>query len=320
MELILATEDGVWLAEDNNGSWQLERRGLNGRFVTSIIAREGVILAGTTDGIFRSDDCGASWYEQSSGLTERHVRWLAYHPDVSDYEFAGTEPAAIFVSRDGGESWQERPEVASLREKFGWWLPYSPEAGCIRDFAFHGQHAFAAVEVGGLLCSDDGGSSWQLAAGSDGRPNFGEPQAGYIHPDVHSIAVHPANHNWLFAPTGGGFYTSKNGGSRWQPLYPNCYVRAVWLNPANSQEIVLGPADGSSGKNGRIEHSLDGGNTWQPLTSAQNRSMVERFVQVGSHLFAVMSNGSVWHSPLPRQNWTPILPKETRINALCQMA
>jgi photosystem II stability/assembly factor-like uncharacterized protein len=103
-------------------------------------------------------------------------------------------------------------------------------------------------------------------------------------------------------------------------LYANCYVRAVWLNPENSQEMILGPADGSSGENGRIEHSQNGGQSWQPLTPSQTHNMVERFVQAENNLFAVMSNGSLWHSPLPKQSWTPILAKETKINALCQMA
>lgn len=295
----------------------MEPRGLDGRIVTSIMAREGVILAGTTDGIFRSDDLGGSWYAQSNGLTERHVRWLAFHPDISDCEFAGTEPAALFVSRDGGENWEERPEVADLRDQHGWWLPYSPEAGCVRGFAFHGQHVFAAVEVGGLLCSDDAGDSWQLADGSDGRPQFGRPADGMIHPDVHSIAVHPSSSKLLFAPTGGGFYASGNGGGSWQPLYGDCYVRAVWLNPENCEEMVLGPAENPSGRNGRIEHTTNGGKTWQPLTPPQKNNMVERFLQVDDHLFAIMSSGDLWHSPLPRQNWTAILPQSAQINAIC---
>lgn len=320
MELFLATENGVLLAQPSGDAWTTEPRGLDGRTVTSIMAREGVILAGTTDGIFRSDDAGANWYEQSHGLTQRHVRWLAFHPNISDLEFAGTEPAALFVSRDGGESWTERPEVAELRDEFGWWLPYSPEAGCVRGFAFHGQHAFAAVEVGGLLTSDDGGSSWQLAEGSNGRPQFGRPGDGLIHPDVHSIAVHPSSHQLLYAPTGGGLYRSTDGGRTWHGAYLGCYARAVWVNPANSEEMVLGPAEDASGRNGRIEHSTNGGQTWQPLTEPQNRNMVERFVvALNNELFAVMSNGALWHSPLPQQKWTPILASSTHINAACFM-
>ena len=52
----------------------------------------------------RSDDLGKTWHHASDGLQPQYVRWLAYHPDISDCEFAGTEPADIFVSRDGAKT------------------------------------------------------------------------------------------------------------------------------------------------------------------------------------------------------------------------
>src|SRR3972149_3407156 len=101
-KLLLATANGLVICERDGGDWRAITRGLAGRPVTSVIAREGVILAGTLDGVFRSDDLGQNWHEASTGLTTRHVRWLANHPDISDFEFAGVEPAGIFVSRGGG--------------------------------------------------------------------------------------------------------------------------------------------------------------------------------------------------------------------------
>src|SRR6266581_4561827 len=143
--LIVATGHGIFTYERNGNDWRARARGLDGQNVTSAIAREGVILAGTTNGVFRSDDSGEKWHAGSSGLHTRHVRWMAFHPDLSDYEFVGTEPAAIFVSHNGGGSWRECPEVAQLRDAHGWMLPYSPEAGCVRGFTFHGTRAYAAV-------------------------------------------------------------------------------------------------------------------------------------------------------------------------------
>ena len=300
--------------------WRLAGRPARpgGRRVTSVVAREGVILAGTTGGIFRSDDDGQTWREASQGLAHRHVRWLAYHPDISDYEFAGTEPAGIFVSTDGAASWREAPEVARLRDQYGWSLPYSPEAGCVRGFAFHGSRAYAAVEVGGALRSDDGGASWRLAGGSDGRPVFGPPAASHVHPDVHSILTHPSSPDLVFAPTGGGFYHSTDGGDTWRCLY-ECYCRAAWVDPADPAHVVLGPADNVETR-GRIEQTRDGGETWQlasdGLPVPWPRHMVERFAAAGEELFAVLSNGQLISAPLSGLRWQAVLPEVEEVNAI----
>ena len=89
--LYLATSNGLAIAEKAGDAWRAGDRCLEGQHVTSVIAREGVILAGTRQGVFRSDDAGQSWSEASAGLTQRHVRWMAYDPYRSDCEYAGTE-------------------------------------------------------------------------------------------------------------------------------------------------------------------------------------------------------------------------------------
>lgn len=318
-ELYLATNDGFVAATYAGGAWQVTRRSLAGMQVTSIIAREGVILLGSTDGVWMSEDGGETWQERSHRLAHRHVRWLAYHPDVSDFELAGTEPAAIFISRDGGANWHGRPAVEQLRDQFGWWLPYSPGAGCVRGFAVHGRRLYAAVEVGGLLRSDDAGEAWALAAGSDGRPVFGDPPARFIHPDVHSVVTHPSSPDLVFAPTGGGFYVSVDGGTTWECRYDNCYVRAVWADPEDANHLILGPSEGPDGRHGRIEETHDGGQSWARLTAPQPYSMVERFYQTGNLLLAVMDDGALWAANQEEQQWQPILAEVTGINAVTDM-
>lgn len=291
--LVLGTSKGVIVCQRQDGEWRPSHRGLAEQSVTSVIAREGVILAGTRQGVYRSDDEGRTWQEARAGLSTRYVRWMAYHPDFSDFELAGSEPAGIFVSRDGARTWRTCPEVEALRDANGWYLPYSPEAGCVRGFAIHGQRAYAAVEVGGVLVSDDGGETWRLAPGSLGKPL--SPPERYIHPDVHSILVHPGSPERVLAPTGGGFFRSQDGGATWELIYPS-YCRAAWQNPANDQHILLGPADFVD-RNGRIEESLDGGNEWHPVSQGLHspwpRHMVERFYPAGDELLAILSNGEM---------------------------
>jgi photosystem II stability/assembly factor-like uncharacterized protein len=320
--LLLATSDSLAVCQRDGETWQEVRRGLDGHEVTSVIAREGVILAGTTRGVYRSDDLGATWREASGGLSIPYVRWLAYHPQFSDREFAGTEPAGIFVSHDGGESWNQRPEVTALRQAGRWFLPYSPEAGCVRGLAFHGARGYAAVEVGGVLVSDDAGETWRLAEGSTGKGTISVPRAPFIASDVHTVEVHPSSPDMVFAPTHAGLYRSGDGGKTWANLY-ECYCRAVWIDPADPDHILLGPAE-SVDSGGRIEATRDGGRAWARLPAGDPAGwpdhMVERFTPAGDQLLAVLSNGELLAAPQTGQPWTRLLPHIENINAAALMA
>jgi hypothetical protein len=57
--------------------------------------------------------------------------------------------------------------IGKLRDVIGWFLPYSPKAGCVPGFAIgksdnHRGRIYAAVEVGGVLISDVRGKTWEL--------------------------------------------------------------------------------------------------------------------------------------------------------------
>src|SRR5947209_10192952 len=114
--LFLATEAGLVTVRRETNRWQVVDRAVQDQHVTSVAAHNGIILAGTTQGIQRSSDGGQHWTAVNEGLTSLHIRWIAFHPGISDLAFAGTEPAEIFVSRDGAEHWHSCPEVAMLRD------------------------------------------------------------------------------------------------------------------------------------------------------------------------------------------------------------
>jgi photosystem II stability/assembly factor-like uncharacterized protein len=315
--LYLATNHGI-ICADRKEKWLVTGRALAGHSVTCVAARMNLVLAGTMEGIFRSDDGGGTWVPVKVGPAIQHLRWIDIGVDESSGALAGTEPASIFHSEDRGQTWQPCPEVTALRDQFGWSLPYSPEAGCVRGFALHGARAYAAVEVGGVLASDDSGRTWQLVPGSDGNPDFRRPPAPHIHPDVHSILIHPSSPNKVFAPTGGGFYRSEDGGATWDFLY-DCYCRAAWVDPVDSDHIVLGPARGVN-TGGRIEESRDGGKSWHAasgdLAVPWADNMIERFHQVGDELLAVLSDGSLLSTQLHGFSWQFILTEVNQINAV----
>ena len=322
--LYIATVMGLFIATQTNGNWEIVRHTLKEKALTGIAVSEGVTLAGTTDGIWRSTDNGQSWNEANENLAIRHVRWMANSSYTPMTFMVGTEPAGIFVSHDGGKTWRSKPEVIKLRDKNGWFLPYSPRAGCVRGFAVakpgkQHERTYAAVEVGGVLISDDGAKTWRLAEGSDGSPGMNRELGTMIHPDVHSITVHPTTSDLVTAATGGGLYRSTDGGRNWKILY-RCYIRAIWVDPADHQHMIAGPADGVSRK-GRIEESYDGGQTWRLasdglMPTPWSRHMVERFIQVDNDLFAVLSNGELWLKPLNGTQWRHVLSEMPRVTAI----
>jgi photosystem II stability/assembly factor-like uncharacterized protein len=321
--LYIATTIGLFIATQTNGNWTVIGQALNEQPLTSITVSEGVVLAGSAEGIWRSTDKGKTWKAANEGLAIPYVRWIAASPKQLALILAGTEPAGIFVSNDAGDSWNINPAVLKLRDANGWFLPYSPRSGCVRGFAFaesgpNKGRIYAAVEVGGVLVSDDNGRSWQLAAGSDGKPEMNRELGTMIHPDVHSITVHPSSSDIVTAATGGGLFSSIDAGRSWKNIYP-CYIRAVWVDPIDHLHLVAGPADGVS-RNGRIEESRDGGRSWHSasigLKAPWGRFMVERFAQVDDELFAVLSNGELWSRKLDGPKWNRVLPEIDQIKAI----
>jgi photosystem II stability/assembly factor-like uncharacterized protein len=321
--LYLATSIGLFIITHANGNWNIVGHTLTDKSLTGVVASKGVILAGTTQGIWRSSDNGQSWSEANATLAIRHVRWMAGSSDTPSFILVGTEPAGIFVSRDSGKTWHQNAEVVELRDKYGWFLPYSPEAGCVRGFAIaesgpHKSRVYAAVEVGGVLLSDDGGQKWHLAEGSDGKPDLNHEPGAKIHPDVHSLSVHPSSSDLVTAATGGGLYRSIDGGITWKCIY-RCYIRAAWVDPQDVGHIIAGPADGVS-RNGRIEETHDCGQSWQPASIGMKgpwpRHMVERFYQHDNNLFAILSNGELWTRTSGQTAWQRILPEVSGIQAI----
>lgn len=316
-KLILASIHGVVIVERDKEGWREIVRALEEERPTSVIGHNGLLLAGARSGVYRLTDAGQSWKSADNGLNVKYVLWLAAAPDDATY-FAGTEPASIFISRDGADTWEESAGVVDLREHYRWSLPYSPEAGCVRGFAFNGGHTYAAVEVGGALHSSDNGSTWELVPGSSGRPFQGQPEAAFVHADVRSIEIHPSSPEHVFAQTGGGFYISQDGGATWNESC-HCYCRAAWVDPEDAQHIILGPAEFVD-RGGRIEMSRDGGETWQTASDGLDtpwpRTMVERFTQVGAELLAMLSNGKVYAARLDGLKWRRILSDVKGVRAI----
>src|SRR6185503_13927972 len=100
------TGNGIEIARYASGTWSVDRA-LDGVRVTCVAATPGSperLLAGAVGGVLLSRDGGRHW--DPCGLADRTVKSLAVSPAQPTRVVAGTKPAGLHMSDDGGLTWQ----------------------------------------------------------------------------------------------------------------------------------------------------------------------------------------------------------------------
>lgn len=179
-----------------------------------------------------------------------HVWKIAVDPVDPDIIFAGTRPAALFRSRDGGEKWEQlsvdmAEECENVRVPRVTSLAVDPSDHRI---------VWAGVEVDGVRRSLDGGETWNRIAG------------GLNDPDIHDVAVSLAGSKTVLTSTPREIFARIDTGETWQGLgvgrhfrFPYC--RSIALRADDPNVIFVATGDGAIGSTGAIERSKDGGQT-----------------------------------------------------------
>jgi hypothetical protein len=156
---------------------------------------------------------------------------------------------------------------------------------------------YVGVEEGGVFRSRDRGASF-------------EPLNKGIYPDVHAIAVDPADSRRLYATTGRGFYRSENAGASWKLAADGLnrrYVVPLLVDGADGGALYTAGAAGapptwmSDGADAMVFVSADQGRTFRSLKSLSAaeglwRGMVMAMLQSPlrpEELFAATTDGRV---------------------------
>jgi photosystem II stability/assembly factor-like uncharacterized protein len=304
--LYLATDDGVFRVAGDVAAGEPQSIGLTGRGrVRWILADAGdpdrVWAATERDGVWRTDDGGRHWAEKNHGLVYKHAMSLAQHPATGDL-YVGTEPACIFTSTDGGESWRELESLRRLPTRKDWTFPGPPYVAHVRGIGLSAsdpQIIFGAVEEGWLVRSTDGGDSWvNIKDGTE----F----------DSHTVTILPDDPDVIVSASGAGLFRSTNGGDSFTDVTAGIthpYLINVAVHPDRPRVLFTAGAEvpppgwrRPGGAGAGFYRSDDGGNSWRRLTGGlpERIEPAPRSVAVDpkapDSVFFGLNDGEVWAS------------------------
>lgn len=245
VRLFAATGDAIACIAGRDGErlgFELALTGSGAQCVAVDPHDPGRIYAGTLDdGMYRSLDAGTSWNQVGASIPERRVLSIEISPshrvDGRPVVYAGTEPSGLYRSEDDGRSWQALSSLRELPSASSWSFPPRPWTSHVRWIATHPSDPgllFVGIELGGVMCSRDGGETWE-----DRRPDS--------YPDCHALATHPLAPERVYEASGQGVALSTDAGRSWRRLDDGMDRHYAWGLAVDTADPDLWYVSASSG-------------------------------------------------------------------------
>ena len=191
--------------------------------------------------------------------------------------WCGVEPAALFKSSDGGDSWEMVPGISNHEHARQW----QPGNGglCMHTILRDGNRVHLGISTGGHYLSEDGGTTF--------RPSNNGVGAGYV-PDpypefgqcVHKLARHDNAPGRLYMQNHGGWpdrpgigvLRSDDHGRTWRSIskgLPSDFGFPIVVHPHDVDTIYVMPLEASTrtcpAGAPAVWRSEDGGGSWGRL-------------------------------------------------------
>jgi len=265
------------------------------------------------------------WYDGTQHPWEFKRVWHL-EPSLTDpnHVYAGVEDAALFESKNGGESWQE---LAGLRGH-GTGPKWQPGAGgmCLHSILLdpkNRQRIFIAISAAGAFRTDDGGKSWKPINQGLHSQYIPDPHAEVGH-CVHHIAIHPSRPNTLFMQKHWDVMRSDDAGDSWREVsgnLPSDFGFPIDIHAHEPDTIYVVPIKSDSehfppdGKL-RVYRSRTGGDEWEELTKGlpqrdcyvnvlRDAMTVDSLDSCG--VYFGTTGGQVYASTNAGDSWNPIV-------------
>lgn len=279
-----------------------------------------IVFAGTDKGVYRSKDRGDTWEALNDAGPGKEVWSLVIHPDNPDVMFAGYDPCSISRSKDGGDTWEMMDTSRVVYPHITTYMP--PTGKRVIGMAIdptNTQDMYAAIEVGGLLSSRDGGESWDSMI--DG------PYIKNNTLDLHQVQVSAAAPGTVHIATQTAMFRSRDKGARWEhvqveEMFPGgSYCRDLLVAPDDPKTIYLaagaggGAAPPDTVQEGALFKSTDAGETYDRMDLGER--VPGRMMQIAidraapDHIYCAAYSGEVYSSTDGGGSWSKsMLPVE----------
>jgi photosystem II stability/assembly factor-like uncharacterized protein len=271
-----ATRGGIFRQAVGDDRWEPLTTGLpEGTQVQAITVHPtepDVVYLGAWTGLYRSVDRGQRWTRLPLGDGPTEVWSVFVHPANSRLLYAGTSPVGVHRSDDGGETWRRLPRAVQPDR-----LTMSFACRVMRLAAdpAHPDEVYAALEVGGVMRSLDGGESWDDCSADlvkmAERPHLrsriqsDSETEGML--DGHALCVSAARPGAVVLAVRMGLFRSDDRGASWQDLEvrrfsPLTYARDVRVSPHDPRRLYACLSPAARSQDGSLYRSADFGESW----------------------------------------------------------
>ena len=276
-------------------------------------------LAAYEAGVYRTDDGGSTWTHIGAYPSD-YAHSVMADPEDANAVLVGSEPAALFRSNDAGSTWEECRSFREVPESSNWGFHAPTRDSHVRDLVASpadGDLLYAGIEVGGVVRSTDGGSSWQQLPGLDD--------------DIHCLhlgaPVDVASQR-VYVATASAPFRSSNGGDEWEQINDGLdrrYTLHIAAAPDDADQVLVTVSENARRKSPQFYRSTDGGSSWQLVEGLGEgedaESMVVAFEWDPSspeEVYPGTDGGELYHSADRGRTWQrlPVTLPSVAVGAL----
>ena len=293
----------VWFSRDLGESWNRAFTPSGGVYnesrcwcVSVHPDRPGEVLAGTDLGVYRWMPGENRFVHLPSPMDGLHILQIAQAPHDPDVIYAGTRPAQVFRSGDGGRSWSRCELGNSVECDF----INTPRVTSIHFDPLERRTVWVTVEIDGVFRTQDDGATWEKLV--DGLKS----------PDTHNLVFFDdPDGRIVLCSTEEGLHRSADNGQTWRhvevPQAPWPYFRCIRRRPDDSGVVFLSVGDKPSGEAGLLLRSRDKGESWEVVTLPVEPNTTIWWITTNPAdpmlIFACTIFGQIFRSTDGGENW-----------------